>query len=194
MNTKKIADIGEVHWYDNQPYFLFGNSANGLIFKDYEAYKNDWDAPCYVPEYAGEGAAITINGVEYECGGSKDKCDWYSHNDLLKICRSNYKICDTLFENVDWCYPETWMDDCDNHNAIDYNYAYDFVKVGNQVYWEPQDDSFSYGYYKVVFIYDDHKAWDSETIVLIANKYSEAEVPLRELMADEPAKLIYKKQ
>ena len=56
MNTRidHVADIGEVHWHDNQPYFLFGNSENGFIFKDYEAYENDWDAPCYVPEYAAE--------------------------------------------------------------------------------------------------------------------------------------------
>lgn len=110
MDTKRIADIGEVHWHDGQPYFLFGNSNNGLIFKDYEAYNNDWDAPCYVPEYAAEGGAVTINGVEYDCGGPKEKCDWYSHNDLLKVCQGNHERCDFVFDEIDWCYPEALED------------------------------------------------------------------------------------
>jgi len=113
MDTKKIADIGEVHWHEDLPYFLFGQSDNGFIFKDEEAYKNDWDAPCYVPEYAAEDNAIVIDGIEYECGGSKDKCDWYSHNDLLRLCEYNHKICDDLFNELDWCYPETCLNEMD---------------------------------------------------------------------------------
>lgn len=187
---KRIADIGEVHWHNHQPYFLFGNSHNGFIFKDSEAYKNDWDAPCYVPEHAAEDAAITINGVEYECGGTKDKCDWYSHNDLLKLCQYNHKICDSLFEAIDWCYPETWLEDSENNDVIDYNDAYDFVKVGNQVYWEDPDDGISSGFYEVIEIRDDNDRWYSDTIVLISNSNSEAEVFLSELMPDEPSKLI----
>lgn len=192
MNTRidHVANIGEVHWHDNQPYFLFGNSENGFIFKDYEAYENDWDAPCYVPEYAAEDVAVTIDGIEYECGGSKDKCDWYSHKDLLKICGYNHKICDTLFQEIDWCYPSTWLDDCDNNDFIDYNYAYDFVKVGNQVYWEDPDHGFSSGYYKVASINDGNEPWDLDTIILIVNEHSEAEAPLRELLSDVPSKIL----
>lgn len=192
MNTRinHVADIGEVHWHDNQPYFLFGNSENGFIFKDNEAYKNDWDAPCYVPEYAAEDAAVTINGIEYECGGSKDKCNWYSHNDLLKICRYNHKICDSLFQEIDWCYPNTWLDDCDNNDFIDYNYAYDFVKVGNQVYWKDSNQGLSSGYYTVESINDDNEPWNLDTIILIANEHSEVEVSLKELLSDAPFKIL----
>lgn len=39
MDNKRIASIGEVHWHDGLPYFLFGQSDNGFIFKDEEAYK-----------------------------------------------------------------------------------------------------------------------------------------------------------
>ncbi len=111
MGTNKVAYIGEIHWHNDLPYFLFGYSDNGFIFKDEEAYKNDWDAPCYVPEYAAEDATVTINGVKYECGGSKDKCDWYSHNDLLELCQNNCELCDSLFASIDWCYPETWLNE-----------------------------------------------------------------------------------
>lgn len=193
MDAKRIADIGEVHWHDGQPYFLFGNSDNGLVFKDYEAYKKDWDAPCYVPEYAAEDNAVTVDGIEYECGGSKDKCDWYSHNDLLKICRYNQKLCDSLFDTIDWCYPETWLDEREDGD-MDWREFYDFVKVGSQVYWEDPDNGLSSGYYDVLSIHDDNKPWHSDTIVVIANGYSEAEVPLNELMSDEPDKLFRNKQ
>ena len=190
MDNKRIYDIGEVHWHGGKPFFLFGNSDNGFIFKDKEAYNNNWDAPCYVPEYAGGDNAITIGDVEYECGGSKDECDWYSHKDLLKICGYNHKICDTLFQEIDWCYPRTWLDDCDNNDFIDYNYAYDFVKVGNQVYWEDPDQGISSGYYTVESINDDNEPWNLDTIVLIANEHSEAEVSLKELLSDAPSKIL----
>ncbi len=193
MDTKRIADIGEVHWHDGQPYFLFGHSEEGFVFKDTEAYKNDWDAPCYVPEYAAEDHAITIDGIEYECGGAKDECDWYSHNDLLELCYYNHKLCDDLFGEVDWCYPETWLDDRENY-GLDYNEYFDFVKVGSTVYWDDPDNKHSSGYYEVVKINDDGEPWELDTIILIANEYSEAEVTLSELMSDAPSKIVKHKE
>ena len=193
MDTKRIADIGEVHWHDGKPYFLFGHSEEGFAFKDYEAYNNNWDAPCYVPEYAAEDNAVTIDGVEYECGGDKDKCNWYSHNDLLQLCRYNQKLCDSLFELIDWCYPETWLDDRENY-GLDYNEYFDFVNVGSTIYWDNPDGEQSSGYYEVVKINDGGEPWESDTIVLIANEYSEAEVELSELMADAPDKILKHKE
>lgn len=112
MDNKRIAGIGEVHWHDGLPYFLFGQSDNGFIFKDEEAYKNDWDAPCYVPEYAAEDAAVVVDGIEYECGG--ENCDYYTHNDLLELCCGNREWCDALFNDIDWCYPETRIEEEDD--------------------------------------------------------------------------------
>ncbi len=51
--------IGEVEYINGIPHFLFDQSSEGLIFKDEEAYQENWDAPCYVPEYAAEDAAVT---------------------------------------------------------------------------------------------------------------------------------------
>ncbi len=186
MKTKRIAEIGEVHWHDNQPYFLFGNTDNGFIFKDYEAYKNDWNAPCYVPEFAAEDHAVTIDGIEYECGGHKDVCDWFSHNDLLRICDYNHKICDCMFDTIDWCYPETWAEDYINHGTIDFNDAYDLVKLGAKVYWKDPDNDISSGYYEVVSIKDGNHRWFADTIVVISNGSSEAEVYLNELISERP--------
>lgn len=194
MDTKRIADIGEVHWHDGNPYFLFGYSEEGFVFKDYDAYNNDWDAPCYVPECAAEDNAVTIDGVEYECGGDKDKCNWYSHNDLLALCYYNHKLCDDLFGEIDWCYPETWLDDRDNY-GLDYNEYFDFVKVGNTVYWDdPDADLQASGYYEVLQIDDCEKPWELDTLVLIDNGYSTEEVPLSELMIDAPDKILKHKE
>lgn len=180
--------IGSVHWYKNKPYFLFDQSENGLVFKDEEAYLNNWEAPCYVPENAACDAAVIVNGIEYECGGVKGQCDWYSHNDLLILCDYNYKICDRMFETLDWCYPETWLDEIDIFD-FDYNYCYDFVKVGNKVYWiDPE--GISSDYYDVVEIKDGNNKWCSDTIVVIANEFSEAEVFLKELAIESPCKIL----
>lgn len=125
--------IGEVEYINGIPHFLFDQSSEGLIFKDEEAYQENWDAPCYVPEYAAEDAAITVNDIEYECAGDKEHCDWFSHNDLLEICHGNKVLCDEVFRELDWTYPSTWLEDRDMHDSIDWEYFWNYVEVGNKV-------------------------------------------------------------
>lgn len=185
MDNKRIADIGEVHWHDGLPYFLFGQSDNGFIFKDEEAYKNDWNAPCYVPEYAAEDAAVTINGVEYECGG--EDCDYYTHNDLLELCCDNREWCDALFNSLDWCYPETRIYEEDDEDTA---YHYRFIKPGAKVWWHDPagETSDVYVVYEVHFSFDERgeltegrNEFSLDAIVKIASPYSEAEVYVHEL-------------
>ena len=201
-----IANVGEVHWHNDLPYFLLGYDDNGYYFKDYQAYQDDWDAPCYVPEMEGKYNNITINGVRYDCGGRKDymmgdifyngfgledNCDWYSHNDLLMMCGFNRKICDLLFSSLNWCYPETVIADIYDPEILDYHEVFDFVEVGKQVYWlDPNHHSSDF--YEVIQIKDDGGSWSGDTIVLIANDYSESEVFLRELLPDAPSKILVK--
>ncbi len=99
--------IGEVVYINGVPHFLFDQSSEGLIFKDEEAYYEDWDAPCYVPEDAGEDSAVVVDGIEYECAGDKEHCDWFSHNDLLAICHGNKALCDEMFQKLNGTYPST---------------------------------------------------------------------------------------
>lgn len=58
-----------------------------------------------------------VGNVEYNCGGSKGECDWYSHNDLLEICENDHKLCDRLFQEIDWSYPETWLAEYDEEET-----------------------------------------------------------------------------
>lgn len=185
MEVKRIADIGEVHWHDHQPYFLFGHSENGFIFKDCEAYKDNWDAPCYVPEYAGEDAAITINGIEYECGG--EDCNFYTHNDLLKLCCGNREWCDALFNSLDWCYPETKIEEEDDEDTA---YYYRFIKHGAKVWWhDPTGEaSGEYEVCRATFSFDEHGELTGDrdeffldAIVGIVSPNCEIEVHVNEL-------------
>lgn len=185
MDNKRIADIGEVHWHFGQPFFLFGHSDNGFIFKDEDAYKNNWNAPCYVPEYAAEDAAVTINGDEYECGG--EDCDYYTHNDLLEFCCGNREWCDALFNSLDWCYPETKINEEDDKDIA---YHYRFIKPGAKVWWHDPDGKTSgvYEVYEVPFSFNERgeltegdDEFSLDAIIKIASHYSEAEVCVHEL-------------
>lgn len=185
MDTKRIADIGEVHWHDGLPYFLFGNSDNGFIFKDKDVYKNDWNAPCYVPEYAAEDNAIAVDDIEYECGG--EDCDYYTHNDLLKLCFGNREWCDALFSKLDWCYPETRIAESDD---ADVAYYYRFIKPGAKVWWHDPagETSGEYEVYQVPFSFDEHggltgdpNKFSLDAIVCLTSPYGETEVYVHEL-------------
>lgn len=176
--------IGEVEYINGVPHFLFDQSSEGLIFKDEEAYQENWDAPCYVPEYAAEDAAVTVNDIEYECAGDKEHCDWFSHNDLLDICHGNKALCDEMFQELNWTYPSTWLEDRDTHDSIDLEHFWSYVEVGNKVWWNDPEQK-TCGWCTVVEIKDPKGEWGIDTVVLILPEGysvgSEAEVPLCEL-------------
>lgn len=184
-------NIGSVKWIEGKPYFLFDSSSEGFIFKDYKAYEDDWDASCFVPEYAAEDAAVTIGGVEYECGGDKEHCDWYSHNDLLELCYGNHQLCDYLFGELDWTYPSTFLDEMETRSNPFFSF-WGFVKPGARVWWnDPQQ--YSCGWYTVdsapEYRDDNEEEWFDEAIINIsADHGSQAEVFLCEL-SQHPYKL-----
>lgn len=62
----------------------------GMIFKDWEAYQNRPEAPCYVPELSD-----TV----------------YCQNDFLRICNGQEDLAEQLFEGCDWQHPETLIED-----------------------------------------------------------------------------------
>lgn len=186
MDNQSTANIiGEVHWHDKQPYFIFGHSDNGFIFKDNEAYEKNWNAPCYVPEYAGEDAAVIVDGIEYECGG--EDCDYYTHNDLLKLCCGNREWCDALFCSLDWCYPETKIEEEDDEDT---SYYYRFIKPGAKVWWNDpaRETSGEYEVCHTTFSFDkhgeltgDHDKFSLDAVVNLASPYGKAKAYVHEL-------------
>lgn len=121
--------IGNITYINGLPYFELGESDQGYIFKDEEAYKNNWFLPCYVAEHhEQEDEKIIVNGSEYDCGG-ETKC-WYSHMDILQECKEKiegwtaedleeagikdaYDLCDMVFQTVDWQHPSTYLQEID---------------------------------------------------------------------------------
>lgn len=153
--------------------FVFSGewSGQGWVFKDEEAYENNWDAPCYVPE--GEIELV-------------DRCEFYTHNDLLKLCYNNHRLCNYVFNESDWQYPETLLEEIDMYS--DFRWYFDFVKVGAKVKWNDATGEASGEYYVLDLPQENdliNNMWGSDTIVLIGNGYSESEVPLCELEAIE---------
>lgn len=67
-----------------------GATENGFVFKDEEAFFDDYDAPCYVPELS--------NHV-------------YTHNEILGICGDREDIATECFFGVDWQHPESWYEE-----------------------------------------------------------------------------------
>ncbi len=136
------------------------------------------------PEYAAEDAAVTVNDIEYECAGDKEHCDWFSHNDLLDICHGNKALCDEMFQELNWTYPSTWLEDRDTHDSIDWEHFWSYVEVGNKVWWNDPEQK-TCGWCTVVEIKDPKGEWGIDTVVLILPEGysvgSEAEVPLCEL-------------
>ena len=62
----------------------------GWVFKDWEAFRNHLDAPCYVPE---------LHDVVY------------TRNDLIALCNGQEEIAEELFDQLDWQSPSTLMDE-----------------------------------------------------------------------------------
>lgn len=135
MRKRDYPMFGSVTWDNGRAYFRCENTDNGFIFKDYEAYDKYWDAPCYVPDDACTFGGVTLHGRKYDCADTaKGRRCWYSHNDLLEICHYNEKLCDTLFDEIDWVYPETKAFELAD-NADYWSEFWGFVKPGAVVYW-----------------------------------------------------------
>ena len=67
----------------------------GWIFKDWEAFQNHPDAPCYVPELSD-----TV----------------YTAEDFLCICNGQRELADQLFNGVDWQHPDSLMEEWMRNN------------------------------------------------------------------------------
>ena len=67
----------------------------GWIFKDWGAFQDYLDAPCYVPEL--------LDTV-------------YTAEDFLHICNGQIEFADQLFDNVDWQHPESLMEEWMQNN------------------------------------------------------------------------------
>lgn len=106
INSNNI--IGECIQVDNKTYYLKGASNEGYIYKDYNAFKNEPDKVCYIPEYADEVEIGEHSAVP------ADSEDCYTKKKLLELCHGNKKLCEDLFSDLEWTYPETLLNEWGN--------------------------------------------------------------------------------
>lgn len=177
MKNKEYLKVGELKVVGEEILIKPGYYDNGLdfghIFKDEEAYKKDWDAICYVPEYAFTDANIDEGFAVYP--------DGLTHNQLLDMCSGNREWCDYLFSKLIWAYPDTYMNEWD---VEDIAYFYRFIKPGAKVWWNDPagETSGEYTVFSAPFEFDEHgepiepETFTSDAIILIGNEVSEAEV------------------
>ena len=69
----------------------------GWIFKDCGSFRNNMDAPCYVPELDD-----TV----------------YTKKDFLQLCNNQEEIAEELFEQLDWQSPSTLFNEWEDMGEI----------------------------------------------------------------------------
>lgn len=181
METEYLK-IGELKVMDGEMFIKPDCYTDGLsfgsIFKDAEAYEKDWDAICYVPEYAFEDVECDEEGFY--------KADGFSHNELLAMCNGNREQCDHLFNECAWAYPTTYLTEWEEG---DFAYFYRFIKPGAKVWWnDPAGEaSGEYAVFGVPFEFDNHGEpinpddFALDAVIIIGRENSEVEVTPIEL-------------
>lgn len=84
----KVDETGKVLVIERE-YFR-----QGMVFKDFEAYYNRTNDPCYVPELS--------DAV-------------YTADSFLDMCNGQKEMADELFEACDWQHPESLKEDWINN-------------------------------------------------------------------------------
>lgn len=124
-------------------HFVTDYDKNGrLYFKDEEAFANKFDAPCYVEE------------VQFDGRKSLTTVGYMTHAKLLSMCHYNERLCEVVFDRLKGQQVSEWMDDIERKEDGIAKY-WDFVKVGNKVFWNYPNRSFyniEPGFYEVAEI------------------------------------------
>ena len=84
-------------------------SQQGMIYKNYKAFKEDNSEICYIPEHGFKDDDIVDNSNEWWIHSGKDS---YTRKDIEKACEDlnlNKKYAEDVFETVDWQYPESYI-------------------------------------------------------------------------------------
>ncbi len=71
----------------------------GWVFKDWGAFRDSMDAPCYVPELDDTA---------------------YTKRDFLELCNGQENIAEELFNQLDWQSPSTLFNEWEDIGAVDF--------------------------------------------------------------------------
>ncbi len=160
------------------------NGSEGKFFKDEEAYENNWDAPCYAEEAFFDDSETTE--------------EYWTHLSLLEACGYNEKLCDTMFKELSWQCPDTWLNELESE---DYAYFWNWMKPGVKAFYNWNGVCEDVYPCKIVRIDEDPQDWYAKTSVWILMENpdmpgsdEEAEVCLWDLMGNNVYHKYLKKQ
>lgn len=84
-------------------FFELADSGNGMVYKDEDAFYNHRDRICYIPE------AASMNYEGWVIPATDKLC--FTYNELLRLCEGNTVLCQNLFDALDWCCPQTILNE-----------------------------------------------------------------------------------
>lgn len=182
-NNEMIGSIRYEHgtFYIKPDYGSCDGLNQGRFFKDELAYKNNWNAPCYVPE-------------RYFDDEDEVSDSFFTHRSLLEECGYNKELCDAMFSALSWQSPEVWLEELESE---DYANFWSWLKVGCEAYWG-LNEWWNAGFYEVIRIEDDPENWNPDTIVWLRKEdddnpgeYDEIEARLCDLAETDVQETIY---
>ena len=123
---KTYQNIGEKITIDGVNYYSQGESDDGLeygyVYKNEQAFYENPDEVCYIPEYAFSGEKECFVEICGKLFVAEDELDCYTRNELENMLRDDdgkpYLDEDLepieverFFLNLHWCYPETRLNE-----------------------------------------------------------------------------------
>jgi hypothetical protein len=135
MKKKSFKEFGFVTNEKGDLVYHGTNLKDEFGYKSERAYKEDWDAVCYIP--------CQEFGEEEEV--SEQDCATFTHNDLLEDCHGNEEFCDYIFNKCQGFYHDTYICDMGMRTGMKF---FPYAKVGNLVKLEHDEN----GLYKVLSI------------------------------------------
>lgn len=115
---KMETDEGTYYFGEYGKFGGFGNE--GVVYKDDEAFKTG-QGVCYIPEFEFENSDENSGPLfEFEAkkhvaseleGNSYTATTGYTRADLEALCKDTGYNVYCLFEDLDWMYPETLIDE-----------------------------------------------------------------------------------
>lgn len=107
---KKVTVNGETFY--SQEYYSFDGMEYGYVYKNEQAFYENPDEVCYIPEYEFNDAYwIDVNGERYYV------VNGYTRKDLEKLVKDKVDEDDEpinveyFFQRLNWAYPETYLNE-----------------------------------------------------------------------------------
>lgn len=158
---------------------------NGEVYKNEDAYKEDWDAICYISEYALNALVISKeDGIDLTDEQIIKEGEGSTHNTIRTQIMASYEISeavidylsldDDIFGIVDWQYVSTYLDE--------YDLPFYKLPIGSKVKYKDIETGCLETYEVVSIHYPLEDFIEEDTIIIISNGSTETEVTIGDII------------